>query len=60
MRASARPVCAAFPEPSACGGAVGGFQAILMASPAAGATGAQAVHGNYRAGSDHRKDGQAE
>ena len=42
------------------GGAVGGFQAILMAPPAAGATGAQAVHGTYRAGSDHRKDGQAE
>ena len=41
------------------GGAVGGFQAILMAPPTKGATGAQALHGNYRAGSDHRKDGQA-
>src|SRR6202011_4507498 len=36
------------------GGAVGGFQSILVA-PAT----AQAVHGFYRAGSDHRKDGQA-
>ena len=41
------------------GGAVGGFQAILVAPPAAGATGAPAAHGFYRAGSDHRKDGQA-
>jgi gamma-glutamyltranspeptidase / glutathione hydrolase len=41
------------------GGAVGGFQSILVAPPAPGGTGAQAVHGYYRAGSDHRKDGQA-
>jgi gamma-glutamyltranspeptidase / glutathione hydrolase len=41
------------------GGAVGGFQAILMAPPAADAAGAQAAHGFYRAGSDHRKDGGA-
>jgi gamma-glutamyltranspeptidase / glutathione hydrolase len=39
---------------------VGGFQSILVA-PAAPNAGepAQAVHGFYRAGSDHRKDGQA-
>jgi gamma-glutamyltranspeptidase / glutathione hydrolase len=36
------------------GGAVGGFQAILVAPPPAGGS-----HGFYRAGSDHRKDGQA-
>jgi gamma-glutamyltranspeptidase/glutathione hydrolase len=36
------------------GGAVGGFQAILVAPPAPGGS-----HGFYRAGSDHRKDGQA-
>jgi gamma-glutamyltranspeptidase / glutathione hydrolase len=41
------------------GAAVGGFQAILVAPPPPGATGAQAAHGFYRAGSDHRKDGQA-
>jgi gamma-glutamyltranspeptidase/glutathione hydrolase len=41
------------------GGAVGGFQSILVAPPAPGGSGAQAVHGYYRAGSDHRKDGQA-
>jgi gamma-glutamyltranspeptidase/glutathione hydrolase len=41
------------------GGAVGGFQAILMAPPAPGVSGAPAAHGYYRAGSDHRKDGQA-
>jgi len=39
------------------GGAVGGFQAIAVAPPATGGTGA--VHGFYRAGSDHRKDGEA-
>jgi gamma-glutamyltranspeptidase/glutathione hydrolase len=36
------------------GGAVSGFQAILVAPPAPGGS-----HGFYRAGSDHRKDGQA-
>jgi gamma-glutamyltranspeptidase/glutathione hydrolase len=41
------------------GGAVGGFQAILVAPPGGGGSGAAAVHGYYRAGSDHRKDGQA-
>jgi gamma-glutamyltranspeptidase/glutathione hydrolase len=41
------------------GGAVGGYQAILMAPPPAGRNGAPAAHGYYRAGSDHRKDGQA-
>jgi gamma-glutamyltranspeptidase / glutathione hydrolase len=42
------------------GGAVGGFQSILVA-PAAPATAGTAppAHGFYRAGSDHRKDGQA-
>jgi gamma-glutamyltranspeptidase/glutathione hydrolase len=39
------------------GGAVGGFQAIAVAPPATGGTGA--AHGFYRAGSDHRKDGEA-
>jgi gamma-glutamyltranspeptidase / glutathione hydrolase len=39
------------------GGSVGGFQAIAVAPPAAG--GSAAVHGFYRAGSDHRKDGEA-
>jgi gamma-glutamyltranspeptidase / glutathione hydrolase len=42
------------------GGAVGGFQSILVAP--AGPEGAGTVppaHGFYRAGSDHRKDGQA-
>ena len=42
------------------GGAVGGFQSILVAPPAAGGAAASAAHGYYRAGSDHRKDGQAE
>jgi gamma-glutamyltranspeptidase/glutathione hydrolase len=37
------------------GGAVGGFQSILVAP----ATDARRAHGFYRAGSDHRKDGQA-
>ncbi len=41
------------------GSAVGGFQAILVAPVAASANGASATHGYYRAGSDHRKDGQA-
>jgi gamma-glutamyltranspeptidase / glutathione hydrolase len=41
------------------GGSVGGFQSILMAPAVTGAAGAQAAHGSYRAGSDHRKDGQA-
>jgi gamma-glutamyltranspeptidase/glutathione hydrolase len=41
-------------------GSVGGFQAILVTPPPAAAAGsAPAVHGYYRAGSDHRKDGQA-
>ena len=42
------------------GAPVGGFQSILVmpAAPTAG-TSAQPVHGPYRAGSDHRKDGQA-
>jgi gamma-glutamyltranspeptidase/glutathione hydrolase len=46
---------------SSIGGApVGGFQSILVApaAPNAGTT-TQAAHGFYRAGSDHRKDGQA-
>jgi gamma-glutamyltranspeptidase/glutathione hydrolase len=41
------------------GGAVGGFQSILVAPPASGGSGAAPAHGYYRAGSDHRKDGQA-
>jgi len=41
------------------GGAVGGFQAIAVAPPATGGTGAAPTHGFYRAGSDHRKDGEA-
>jgi gamma-glutamyltranspeptidase/glutathione hydrolase len=41
------------------GGSVGGFQSILVAPTPAGGAGVQAVHGYYRAGSDHRKDGQA-
>ena len=45
---------------SVTGGAVGGFQSILVAPPAAGGAAASAAHGYYRAGSDHRKDGQAE
>jgi len=42
------------------GASVGGFQSILVApvAPSAG-TNAQRPHGFYRAGSDHRKDGQA-
>jgi gamma-glutamyltranspeptidase / glutathione hydrolase len=41
------------------GAAVGGFQSILVMPPAPASTGAQQRHGFYRAGSDHRKDGQA-
>jgi gamma-glutamyltranspeptidase/glutathione hydrolase len=42
------------------GGSVGGFQSILQmpAAPNAG-TSSGSPHGIYRAGSDHRKDGQA-
>ena len=43
---------------SADGAPVGGFQSILMMPPAAG-TGSAGTHGIYRAGSDHRKDGEA-
>jgi gamma-glutamyltranspeptidase/glutathione hydrolase len=42
------------------GSAVGGFQSILvMPTPPKMETSVQPVHGFYRAGSDHRKDGQA-
>jgi gamma-glutamyltranspeptidase/glutathione hydrolase len=42
------------------GSAVGGFQSILVTPAAPKAeTSAQPVHGFYRSGSDHRKDGQA-
>jgi gamma-glutamyltranspeptidase/glutathione hydrolase len=41
------------------GGAVGGFQSILVTPSAPAVAGAPTVHGYYRAGSDHRKDGQA-
>ena len=45
---------------SVSGSAVGGFQSILVTPAAPNAeTSAQPVHGFYRAGSDHRKDGQA-
>jgi gamma-glutamyltranspeptidase / glutathione hydrolase len=40
---------------SVSGAPVGGFQSILMMPP----TDAGAAHGIYRAGSDHRKDGEA-
>ena len=42
------------------GGAVGGYQAIMF-TPDPGATGPAGgpIQGFYRAGSDHRKDGQA-
>jgi gamma-glutamyltranspeptidase/glutathione hydrolase len=45
------------------GNNVGGYQAIMF-TPDPGATGAaagtpQPIKGFYRAGSDHRKDGQA-
>src|SRR6202163_2576394 len=41
------------------GGSVGGFQSILVAPALPGGSGTQPAHGYYRAGSDHRKDGQA-
>ena len=45
------------------GGAVGGYQAILFTpdanAPGASSGGLQPIRGFYRAGSDHRKDGQA-
>lgn len=41
------------------GGAVGGFQSILVAPATPGAGGVVPAHGTYRAGSDHRKDGEA-
>jgi gamma-glutamyltranspeptidase / glutathione hydrolase len=42
------------------GGAVGGFQSILQMPPeSTSATSTPPPHGFYRAGSDHRKDGQA-
>ena len=45
------------------GGAVGGYQAIMFTpdsnAPSAAGSGLQAIQGFYRAGSDHRKDGQA-
>jgi gamma-glutamyltranspeptidase/glutathione hydrolase len=44
---------------SVSGSAVGGFQSILVAPPAPGAGATQPSHGFYRAGSDHRKDGEA-
>ena len=41
-------------------GSVGGFQSLLqMPAVPNGGTGAGRPHGIYRAGSDHRKDGQA-
>ena len=45
---------------SANGGAVGGYQAIMF-TPDPGASGPAdgPIKGFYRAGSDHRKDGQA-
>ena len=49
---------------SIAGGAVGGYQAIMFtpdpdAPDTAAASGLQPIKGFYRAGSDHRKDGQA-
>ena len=45
------------------GGAVGGYQAIMFtpdaSAPGAAGGGPQPIAGFYRAGSDHRKDGQA-
>jgi gamma-glutamyltranspeptidase/glutathione hydrolase len=42
------------------GGPVGGFQSILVAPTVPDPdTTVRAAHGFYRAGSDHRKDGQA-
>jgi gamma-glutamyltranspeptidase/glutathione hydrolase len=44
---------------SVSGSAVGGFQSLLVAPPTAGGGTTQPAHGFYRAGSDHRKDGEA-
>jgi gamma-glutamyltranspeptidase/glutathione hydrolase len=50
---------------TANGAAVGGYQAILFtpdpkeAKPNPSPTSQQPVNGAYRAGTDHRKDGQA-
>jgi gamma-glutamyltranspeptidase/glutathione hydrolase len=44
---------------SVSGSPVGGFQSILVAPPASSTGAAQPAHGFYRAGSDHRKDGEA-
>jgi gamma-glutamyltranspeptidase/glutathione hydrolase len=45
---------------SVSGAPVGGFQSILVMPPAPRAgTSTQLLHGFYRAGSDHRKDGHA-
>jgi len=45
------------------GGLVGGYQAIMFTpdstAPRAAGGGLQPIEGFYRAGSDHRKDGQA-
>ena len=41
------------------GGSVGGFQSLLQMPAASVGPNAQSRHGIYRAGSDHRKDGQA-
>jgi gamma-glutamyltranspeptidase/glutathione hydrolase len=45
------------------GEAVGGYQAIMFTpdanAPGAAGSGLQPIKGFYRAGSDHRKDGQA-
>ena len=48
---------------SVSGDSVGGYQAIMFtpddAAPSASEPGASLLKGFYRAGSDHRKDGQA-
>ena len=44
---------------SVSGSAVGGFQSILVTPAAPKAEASAQLHGFYRAGSDHRKDGQA-
>ena len=42
------------------GGAVGGYQAVMFApAPGESVTADGPIKGFYRAGSDHRKDGQA-
>jgi gamma-glutamyltranspeptidase/glutathione hydrolase len=42
------------------GGAVGGYQAIMFTpDPGAAGSAGGSIQGFYRAGSDHRKDGQA-